>query len=137
MTSFILLFKTSNQSSMDMNCTHRDLQEDCDNDDRIGTIYEPVFFMHENYMLYVTTNHKRSWTQWRMRYLKEIYEILMIYWLHIFEKVWNLSCDKNLAKMYNALKWWTACKYSRTPLVRPPCLHQKSGLSRGVAFRQG
>ena len=28
-------------------------------------------------------------------------------------------------------------KYSGTPLVRPPLLHQKSGLSRGVACRQG
>ena len=29
------------------------------------------------------------------------------------------------------------CHYSETPLVRPPLLHQKSGLSRGVASRQG
>ena len=28
-------------------------------------------------------------------------------------------------------------RYSGTPLVRPPLLHQKSGLSRGVASRQG
>ena len=28
-------------------------------------------------------------------------------------------------------------KYSGTPLVRPPLLHQKSGLSRRVASRQG
>ena len=27
--------------------------------------------------------------------------------------------------------------YSKTPLGRPPLLHQKSGLSRGVASRQG
>ena len=26
--------------------------------------------------------------------------------------------------------------YSGTPLVRPPLLHQKSGLLRGVAFHQ-
>ena len=29
------------------------------------------------------------------------------------------------------------CMYSGTPLVRPPLLHQKSGLSRGTASRQG
>ena len=27
--------------------------------------------------------------------------------------------------------------YSRTPVVRPPLLHQKSGLLRGVAPHQG
>ena len=34
---------------------------------------------------------------------------------------------------YTAMK----CIYNGTPLVRPPLLHRKSGLSREVASRQG
>ena len=45
------------------------------------------------------------------------------------------------AGLKNALKFssriWDTYVYSGTPLVRPSLLHQESGLSRGVASRQG
>ena len=48
---------------------------------------------------------------------------------------WGLiDCDPVLVSTINTLG---TCKYSGTPLVRPPLLHQKSGFLRGVASHRG